>query len=107
MKLVEYQTINGKSPFEKWYNDLNAIAAAKIAVALIRMEQGNFSNAKAVGAGVQEFRINFGVGYRVYFGKDGDEIVILLAGGTKKRQQKDIENAKLYWQDYKKRKKEA
>lgn len=107
IKLVEYQTTNGKNPFEKWYNSLNALAAAKITVALIRMEQGNLSNAKGVGSGVQEFRINFGAGYRVYFGKDGDEIVILLAGGTKKRQQKDIENAKSYWLDYKKRKKEV
>ena len=107
MKLVEYLTTNGKSPFAKWYNSLNATIAAKIAVALIRMQQGNFSNVKGVGAGVLEYRIGFGAGYRIYFAKDGDEIIILLAGGSKKRQQKDIENAKLYWHDYKQRKKEV
>jgi len=107
MKLLEYQTTNGVSPFAKWYNSLNAVAAAKITVALVRMEQGNSSNAKSVGAGVLEFRINFGAGYRVYFGRDSETIIILLAGGTKKRQQNDIENAKSYWLDYKQRKKEG
>jgi len=66
------------------------------------MEQGNFSNVKSVGEGVLEYRIDFGPGYRVYFGRDGDTIVILLTGGTKKRQQRDIEAAHGYWQDYKK-----
>ena len=107
MELVEYQTSDGKSPFAEWFNAINPIAAAKVRVALLRMEQGNFSNAKGVGAGIQEFRIDFGPGYRVYFGKDGDQLVILLAGGTKKRQQKDIEAAKARWQDYKQRKKEG
>jgi putative addiction module killer protein len=58
------------------------------------MEQGNFSNVKGVGAGVYEYRINFGPGYRIYFGKDGERLVILLAGGTKKRQEVDITAAK-------------
>ncbi|MBD1548528.1 type II toxin-antitoxin system RelE/ParE family toxin [Roseibium aggregatum] len=107
MQLVEYQTSDGKSPFAEWYNNLDARAAAKVTVAMVRMEQGNFSNAKGVGSGVQEFRIDFGPGYRVYFGKDGDRLVILLAGGTKKRQQKDIEAAQARWQDYKKRKKKG
>lgn len=65
---------------------------------------GNFSNVKGVGAGVFEYRIDFGPGYRVYFGKDGDTVVILLAGGTKKRQDKDIADARERWTDYKKRK---
>ncbi|VAW15931.1 FIG022160: hypothetical toxin [hydrothermal vent metagenome] len=107
MKLLEYQTTDGVSPFAKWYNSLDAVAAAKITVALTRMEQGNLSNAKSVGAGVLEFRINFGAGYRVYFGRDGETIIILLAGGTKKRQQNDIENAKSHWLDYKLRKKKG
>ena len=64
----------------------------------------NFSNVKGVGAGVFEYRIDFGPGYRIYFGKDGDRLVILLAGGTKKRQNADITAAKVYWQDYKRRK---
>lgn len=58
----------------------------------------------AVGGGVLEIRIDFGPGYRVYFGRDGDALVILLRGGTKKRQQRDIEAAHAYWQDYKERK---
>jgi putative addiction module killer protein len=65
------------------------------------LEQGNFSNVKSVGEGVLEFRIDFGPGYRVYFGRDGETVVILLTGGTKKRQQRDIEAAHAYWRDYK------
>ena len=70
------------------------------------MEQGNLSNAKGVGAGVSEFRIDFGPGYRIYFGKDGDTLIILLGGGTKKRQKKDIEVAQTLWRKYKQRKRQ-
>jgi putative addiction module killer protein len=70
------------------------------------MAQGNFSNAKSVGAGVSEYRIDFGPGYRVYFGKDGDTLVILLGGGIKKRQGKDIEAAHDLWREYKRRKRQ-
>ena len=74
-------------------------------VALARLEQGNTSNAKSVGEGVLEYRINWGPGYRVYFGRDGETLVILLTGGTKQRQQRDIERAKELWADYKRRRK--
>jgi putative addiction module killer protein len=70
------------------------------------MEQGNLSNSKGIGEGVFECRIDFGPGYRIYFGKDGDALVILLGGGTKKRQQKDIVNAKILWKEYKRRKRQ-
>jgi len=70
------------------------------------MEHGNFSNTKRLGGGVLESRIDFGPGYRIYFGREGDSIVILLGGGTKKRQQNDIENAKVLWKEYKKRKRQ-
>ena len=100
----EYFEPSGRSPFARWFESLNAPAAAKVTTALIRIEQGNFSNTKSVGAGVYECRIDFGPGYRVYFGKDGDMIVILLGGGTKKRQDKDILTAKECWNDYKQRK---
>jgi putative addiction module killer protein len=100
----EYLAPDGKSPFGVWFNNLNAQAAAKVSVALARLENGNFSNVKGVGAGVFEYRIDFGPGYRIYLGKDGDQLVILLAGGTKKRQQSDIEHTQAYWQDYKRRK---
>ena len=102
----EYIDPNDRSPFASWFNQLSAPAAAKVVTALVRMEQGNFSNAKSVGGGVLECRIDFGPGYRVYFGRDGDNIVILLGGGTKKRQQRDIESAKLLWKEYKERKKQ-
>ena len=86
----EYVHSNGCSIFEKWFTTLSAPAAAKVAPALIRIEQGNFSNSKGVGAGVYEYRIDFGPGYRIYFGKDGDTVVILLGGGIKKHQSEDI-----------------
>ena len=105
MEIREYTDTAGRSPFEEWFNALNSIAAAKVTLALIRIEQGNLSNVKGVGAGVLEYRIEFGPGYRVYFGKDDEELVILLAGGSKKRQRKDIEAAQARWDDYKKRKK--
>ena len=70
------------------------------------MEQGNFSKAKGVGAGVYEYKIDFGPGYRIYFGRDGDRVVILIGGGTKKRQNKDIQHAQQCWADYKRRKKQ-
>jgi putative addiction module killer protein len=102
--LREYLDEKGRSPFGRWLNALDPQAAAKVTVALTRIEQGNFSTVKGVGAGVFECRIDFGPGYRVHFGKDGETLVILLAGGTKKRQQEEIEDARARWKDYKRRK---
>ena len=65
------------------------------------MRKGNLSNARSVGSGVHEFRIHFGPGYRVYFGREGDALIILLGGGVKARQQRDIEMARRLWADYK------
>ena len=79
-------------------------AAAKIATALTRLSLGNMSNVKGAGSGVFEVRIDFGPGYRVYFGKDGDHLIILLGGGGKQRQQRDINAAIATWADYKRRK---
>jgi len=106
IEVREYLDHKGNSPYAKWFDHLNVAAAVKVSTALHRMEQGNFSNVKGVGAGVFEYRIDFGPGYRVYFGKDGDRLVILLAGGTKKRQGADITAAKANWQDYKRRKRQ-
>lgn len=100
LELRYYLASDGTSPFESWFGDLDATAAAKVSVALVRLEQGNLSNAKAVGEGVLEYRIDWGPGYRVYFGRDGDVLAILLTGGAKKRQQRDIEAAKAHWADY-------
>ena len=79
----------------------------KVRTAIARMEAGNFSNVEPVGHGVKEYKINFGPGYRIYFGKDGDKLVILLGGGTKKRQSRDIETAKTLWKEYKSRKRKG
>ena len=103
----EYLEEDGTSPFAEWFGSLGATAAAKITVVLSRIEQGNLSNVKSVGEGVLEYRLDFGPGYRVYFGRDGDVLVILLAGGTKKRQQRDIEAAQARWAVYKRRKRSA
>ena len=73
---------------------------------MTRLASGNFSNVKGVGAGLFEYKIDFGPGYRVYFGKDGECVVILVGGGTKKRQQNDIGAALVHWQEYKRRKRE-
>ncbi len=102
--VLEYLGAEEESPFAAWFGTLNAMAAAKVATALYRLEQGNFSNVEGVGSGVFEYKIHFGPGYRVYFGKDGDRIVILLGGGSKKKQSADIAVAISRWQDYKRRK---
>ncbi len=100
----EYVDPAGRSPFTKWLRALTVQAAAKVATALERISDGNLSNVKPVGSGVLEYKIDFGPGYRIYFGRDGDRLVILLAGGTKKRQREDIQQAQVNWADYRKRK---
>jgi putative addiction module killer protein len=105
VEIREYQDTGGRSPFRRWFEELDSEAAGKVTTALYRMGQGNFSNAKGVGTGVYEFRVHFGPGYRVYFGKDGESLVILLGGGGKQRQERDIQVAMDRWEDYKQRKK--
>ncbi|MFL5283516.1 MAG: type II toxin-antitoxin system RelE/ParE family toxin [Rhodopila sp.] len=107
IELRYYLEDDGHSPFEHWFTALDATAATKISVALARLEQGNLSNVKGVGEGVLEYRIDWGPGYRVYFGREGDVLVILPTGGTKRRQQRDIEAAKAMWEDYKRRRPKA
>ena len=107
IELRGYIDENGNKRFAKWFAGLDATAAAKVTIALTRMVNGNFSNVMGVGGGVLEYKIDFGPGYRIYFGKDGERLVILIGGGTKKRQEKDIKAAKLCWIDYKRRKKHA
>lgn len=104
LELLNYLDVAGESPFASWFDELDATAAAKVTTALTRLALGNLSNVKGVGEGVLEYKIDFGPGYRVYFGRDGDRLVILLAGGTKKRQNKDIAQARVRWADYKARK---
>jgi len=104
LELLTYLDAEGRGPFADWFDDLDAAAAAKVTTALTRMGLGNLSNVKGVGEGLLEYKIDFGPGYRVYFGRDGERLVILLGGGTKKRQQRDIELARDRWADYKARK---
>lgn len=92
VEIREYLDPMGRAPFAEWFASLK-----------VRLELGNFSNARGVGAGLYECRIDFGPGYRVYFGKDGATLVILLGGGTKKRQNKDIQTALNHWKAYKHR----
>jgi len=96
-----YVAGGGWQPFAEWFADLDPAARAKVTRAVARMEQGNLSNAKSVGEGVIEYRIDSGPGYRVYFGRDGETLIILLTGGTKQRQQRDIDMAHEHWRDYK------
>ena len=95
---------DGRAPFLDWTDDLDDFSSAKVTVALRRIAAGNLSNVKGVGEGVLEFRIDFGPGYRIYFGRDGEALVILLTGGNKKRQQRDIQTAHMLWREYKRTK---
>jgi putative addiction module killer protein len=85
IEVREYLEPKGGSPFEDWFAHVDPKAAAKVATALTRLAAGNFSNVKGVGSGVFEYRIDFGPGHRIYFGKDGEQLVIVLGGGSKKR----------------------
>ena len=102
--VLEYVDLQARSPFAIWFEGLNAVASAKVTAALYQIAAGNWSNVKGVGAGVFERKIDAGPGYRVYFGKDGAQLVILLGGSTKQRQQQAIETAIARWTDYKRRK---
>ena len=102
-----YQKKDGKRPFSNWFNKLrDRKAQVRIDARLARVQLGNFGDTKAVGEGVLELRIDYGPGYRVYLGRDGSAVVILLLGGDKRTQSKDIDTAKKYWADYKARKTE-
>jgi putative addiction module killer protein len=104
INVLLYEQESGHAPFAYWFEGLDRQAAAKVTIAVERLRLGNFSNIKRIGAGVQEYRINWGPGYRLYLGRDGERLVILLAGGTKRRQADDIERAKVLWAEYKRRK---
>lgn len=105
LAVFEYVREDGSAPFAAWFNDLPAQAAAKVATARARLEMDT-SGVKWIGA-IGEYRIDWGPGYRVYLAKEGEEIVILLGGGTKRRQQADIERAKTLWAEYRSRKSAA
>ncbi len=97
----EFLDESGASPFGRWFDRLNAVAAARVTIALSRLSQGDFSNVEGVGGGVYEIKIDFGPGYRVYFGRDGEQLVILVGGSAKKRQDAAIAAAKVAWAGFK------
>jgi putative addiction module killer protein len=103
LAVVEYVRKDGSKPYQAWFDNLPAQAAAKVATARARLEMGNTSAIKWIGV-IGEYRIDWGPGYRIYLAKDGEDLVILLGGGTKRRQQADIEHAKILWTEYKARK---
>jgi putative addiction module killer protein len=89
----EYLTAGGKSPFRAWLDSLTVAVRARIQARVLRFEMDNLGDHKSVGGGVWEARVMFGPGYRIYFGKDGDSIIVLLVGGDKGSQAKDISRA--------------
>ncbi|MEL4895125.1 type II toxin-antitoxin system RelE/ParE family toxin [Crocosphaera sp. Alani8] len=99
-----YETEEGYVPFNDWLSRLKDLKARAIIRARInRIRLGLLGDWKSVGDGVYELRISYGSGYRIYFGQDGQTIIILLFGGDKKTQKQDISQAKIYWQDYRRR----
>lgn len=106
MNVQEYIREDGSNPYQVWFDGLNAMAAVKVAVARSRLEVGNTSNVKWFD-GIGEYRIDWGPSYRIYLVQDGQELIMLLGGGTKKRQQADIDQALLLHQEYQRRKRDA
>jgi putative addiction module killer protein len=103
-EIRNYLTADGRNPFYEWFDSLrDKKAKAKIRARLDRVEDGNLGDYKSVGEGVFELRIDFGPGYRIYFGQDGATIILLLCGGNKSTQEADIYKAKEYWEDYRSR----
>lgn len=96
----EYLDADGRSPFSEWLRELDKATRARIQIRILRFELGNLGDHKDLGDGVQEARIPFGPGYRVYFGRSGKELVLLLVGGDKGSQVKDIKRAKKFWATY-------
>jgi putative addiction module killer protein len=103
MDIQEYIREDGSSPFQVWFDSLDANAAAKVAVAKVRLTQGNTSNVKWF-AGIGEYKIDWGSEYRIYLAEDGQDLIILYAGGTKKDQHSDIAQAIALHQEYQQRK---
>ena len=104
-EIKEYTEGAGRSPFADWFDSLDAVTAARIDKYIRRLEAGNFGAAKALNEGIFELRLDFGPGYRVYYGRDGKTIIILLGGGSKRRQSADIAAAIERWKRYKQSKK--
>jgi len=99
-----YRTLDGKEPFTHWFETLkDKKIKAQLKNRLERVAVGNNGDCKALGDGIFELRVHYGPGYRMYFAEKGNYFILLLAGGTKANQKKDIKNAKAYWEDFKER----
>ena len=104
IRVEEYIREDASNPYKKWFDSLSAQAAAKVTVAKLRMELGNTSSIKWF-EGIGEYVIDWGPGYRIYLARDGDTLIVLFGGGTKRGQQQDINRAKELFSEYKARKK--
>ena len=100
LSVREYETADGKIPFREWLATLDRAVRVRVQARVVRFETGNLGDHKSVGAGVQEARVMFVAGYRIYFSQDGKSLVLLLVGGTKASQAQDIRRARGYWRDY-------
>ena len=107
IRVVHYITEDGTDHFDRWLRMQNAQVRARVQTRIDRIELGNFGDHHGVGSGVFELRLNFGPGYRIFYGRDGDELVILLGGGSKRRQSQDIEMAQAHWRAYRREKRDA
>lgn len=107
VQILEYVAQDGSCPFRDWFDSLDAVPAARVNACLERVIDGNVSSVAPIGSGLSEIKLDFGPGYRIYFGKEGDLLLILLGGSSKKVQQKAIDKAKSMWQEHKALKKLA
>ena len=105
-QIRKYQTPDGVCPFDEWYSLLAPQTKARVKTRLYRLRIGNFGDYRSVGEGVFELRLHFGPGYRVYYAVADAEIVLLLTGGDKHHQKRDIAAAQLFWQRFKLEKKQ-
>ena len=104
IEIREYLTADGRSPFAEWLGDLrDRKIRARVMVRINRVRLGNFGDCKPVGGGVLELRMTFGPGYRVYLAREGQSVVLLLCGGDKGSQDRDIERARQHWNEYRSR----
>ena len=107
IRVVQYVARDGRDRFGEWLRAQTSLVRTRVQARINRIRIGNFGDHRGLGQGVSELRIHSGPGYRVYYGRDGDDLVIVLAGGTKKRQAGDIAQAQALWREYKQEKRDA
>lgn len=100
-RIIKYQTAGGREPFSEWFEKLDWVVQAKVDAYVIRVASGGAkANVRPVGSGVYEIKLDVGPGYRVYFGLSGTDVILLLSGGDKGAQRRDIKTAVEYWRSY-------